>query len=206
MSALGAHFLPSIHCHLLGHLIQPLVHLRSIAGPLGPSVALTSSPRTAPVPCLDTQCPLPDHKPVPVAAEPSSPLGDPLVPAAPGPSSEAEDDPGEAFEFEDSDDEEDTSTGLGAPRLAPKRDADPPLIHFDSAPGSGKLLLRIQASGATVYKELPGATKAAGDVWWPLCCPQKAGRGMWGRSRILRFPWGWRFLAFLQHLAHSGKL
>lgn len=63
-------------------------------------------------------------------------VGDPLVPAAPGPSSEAEDDPGEAFEFEDSDDEEDTSTGLGAPRLAPKRDADPPLIHFDSAPGS----------------------------------------------------------------------
>ncbi|KAM5247091.1 rho guanine nucleotide exchange factor 10-like protein isoform 4-T4 [Ctenodactylus gundi] len=58
-------------------------------------------------------------------------IGDLLVPGAPGPSSEAEDDPGEAFEFEDSDDE-DTSTGV-----APERDSEPPLIHFDSAPGPG---------------------------------------------------------------------
>uniref|UniRef100_F7IBV7 Rho guanine nucleotide exchange factor 10-like protein n=1 Tax=Callithrix jacchus TaxID=9483 RepID=F7IBV7_CALJA len=43
-------------------------------------------------------------------------------------------DPGDAFEFDDSDDEEDTSTGLGVPGLAPKRDAEPPLIHFDSSP------------------------------------------------------------------------
>ncbi|XP_008998746.1 rho guanine nucleotide exchange factor 10-like protein isoform X1 [Callithrix jacchus] len=65
---------------------------------------------------------------------PQPAIGDQLVPGAPGPSSEAEDDPGDAFEFDDSDDEEDTSTGLGVPGLAPKRDAEPPLIHFDSSP------------------------------------------------------------------------
>ncbi|XP_023421505.2 rho guanine nucleotide exchange factor 10-like protein isoform X1 [Cavia porcellus] len=63
-------------------------------------------------------------------------IGDPLVPAAPGPYPEVEEDPGEVFEFDDSDDEEDTSTGLGDPHLAPERHDDPPLIHFDSAPGS----------------------------------------------------------------------
>nr|XP_012295401.1 rho guanine nucleotide exchange factor 10-like protein isoform X3 [Aotus nancymaae] len=65
---------------------------------------------------------------------PQPAIGDQLVAGAPGPSSEAEDDPGDAFEFDDSDDEEDTSTGLGVPSLTPKRDADPPLIDFDSSP------------------------------------------------------------------------
>jgi Rho guanine nucleotide exchange factor 10 len=60
----------------------------------------------------------------------SSPPGDLQGPGVPGPSSEAEDS-GEAFEFDESDDEEDTS-------LAPERDADPLLIHFDSIPRAGK--------------------------------------------------------------------
>uniref|UniRef100_A0A8C8Z3Y8 Rho guanine nucleotide exchange factor 10 like n=1 Tax=Prolemur simus TaxID=1328070 RepID=A0A8C8Z3Y8_PROSS len=69
-----------------------------------------------------------------VIPPPQPHLGDQLVPGVPGPSPELEDDPGEAFEFDDSDDEEDTSTGLAVPSLPPERDADPPLIHFDSAP------------------------------------------------------------------------
>ncbi|XP_058160267.1 rho guanine nucleotide exchange factor 10-like protein isoform X2 [Dasypus novemcinctus] len=70
-------------------------------------------------------------------ASPSPPQpanGDQLVPAAPGPSPEAEDDPGEAFEFDDIDEEEDTSVGLGALLVAVQEDAAPPLILFDSAP------------------------------------------------------------------------
>uniref|UniRef100_A0A452SB77 Rho guanine nucleotide exchange factor 10 like n=1 Tax=Ursus americanus TaxID=9643 RepID=A0A452SB77_URSAM len=55
---------------------------------------------------------------------------------------EAEDDPGEAFEFDDSDDDEDTSTGLGVPGVAPDKDIDDaPLIHLDSAPITGKVFL-----------------------------------------------------------------
>uniref|UniRef100_A0A8C5XTR7 Rho guanine nucleotide exchange factor 10-like protein n=1 Tax=Microcebus murinus TaxID=30608 RepID=A0A8C5XTR7_MICMU len=65
---------------------------------------------------------------------PQPAIGDQLVSGVPGPSPEPEDDPGEAFEFDDSDDEEDTSTGLGVPGLSPRRDADPPLIDFDSTP------------------------------------------------------------------------
>uniref|UniRef100_A0A8C0ZU39 Rho guanine nucleotide exchange factor 10-like protein n=2 Tax=Castor canadensis TaxID=51338 RepID=A0A8C0ZU39_CASCN len=57
---------------------------------------------------------------------PQPAIGDLQGPGVPGPSSEAEDS-GEAFEFDESDDEEDTS-------LAPERDADPLLIHFDSIP------------------------------------------------------------------------
>ncbi|XP_047404043.1 rho guanine nucleotide exchange factor 10-like protein isoform X5 [Sciurus carolinensis] len=64
---------------------------------------------------------------------PQPAAGDPEVPGAPGPFPEAEDDAGEAFEFEDSD-EEDIGTGLAVPCPAPERDAEPPLIHFDSAP------------------------------------------------------------------------
>uniref|UniRef100_A0A2K5DWW5 Rho guanine nucleotide exchange factor 10-like protein n=1 Tax=Aotus nancymaae TaxID=37293 RepID=A0A2K5DWW5_AOTNA len=74
---------------------------------------------------------------------------DQLVAGAPGPSSEAEDDPGDAFEFDDSDDEEDTSTGLGVPSLTPKRDADPPLIDFDSSPVTGKMFLGTSGPEAT---------------------------------------------------------
>lgn len=67
--------------------------------------------------------------------------GDQLVPEGGlGPSSGAEDDPGEAFEFDDSDDDEDTSAGLGIPSVAPEKDTDDPLIHLDSAPVTGKVL------------------------------------------------------------------
>ncbi|XP_028368002.1 rho guanine nucleotide exchange factor 10-like protein isoform X4 [Phyllostomus discolor] len=67
---------------------------------------------------------------------PQAATGDQLLPEGGlGPSSEAEDDPGEAFQFDDSDDDEDTSAGLGVPSVvAPEKDADAPLIHLDSAP------------------------------------------------------------------------
>lgn len=60
--------------------------------------------------------------------------GDQLVPRGPGTSPEAEDDPGEAFEFDDSDDDEDTSAGQGVLGVAPEKDGAAPLIHLDSAP------------------------------------------------------------------------
>ncbi|XP_070367027.1 rho guanine nucleotide exchange factor 10-like protein isoform X7 [Equus asinus] len=60
--------------------------------------------------------------------------GDQLVPGGPGTSPEAEDDPGEAFEFDDSDDDEDTSAGPGVLGVAPEKDGAAPLIHLDSAP------------------------------------------------------------------------
>ncbi|CAO2589755.1 Rho guanine nucleotide exchange factor 10-like protein [Lemmus lemmus] len=62
-------------------------------------------------------------------------VGDPLASKAPGPSPEVEEDSGEAFEFDDSDDEEGTSTDLVVPDLAPERDAEPSLISFDTVPG-----------------------------------------------------------------------
>ncbi|XP_058574890.1 rho guanine nucleotide exchange factor 10-like protein isoform X4 [Neofelis nebulosa] len=65
---------------------------------------------------------------------PQAAIGDQLVPGGPGPSPEAEDDPGEAFEFDDSDDDEDTSAGLAVPGIAPEKDIDAPLIHWDAAP------------------------------------------------------------------------
>ncbi|XP_049734041.1 rho guanine nucleotide exchange factor 10-like protein isoform X6 [Elephas maximus indicus] len=65
---------------------------------------------------------------------PQPAIGDQLVPRAPGPSPEVEDDPGEAFEFDDSDDEEDTSTGLAVPSVAAGKETDSPLVCFDSAP------------------------------------------------------------------------
>lgn len=47
-----------------------------------------------------------------------------------------EEDSGEAFEFDDSDDEEGTSAqDLVAPGLAPERDTEPSLISFDPVPG-----------------------------------------------------------------------
>ncbi|XP_076717290.2 rho guanine nucleotide exchange factor 10-like protein isoform X5 [Callospermophilus lateralis] len=64
---------------------------------------------------------------------PQPAIGDPLLPGAPGPSPEAEEDPGEAFEFEDSD-EEDISAGLRVPCPAPETGAEPHLTHRDSAP------------------------------------------------------------------------
>ncbi|XP_057640331.1 rho guanine nucleotide exchange factor 10-like protein isoform X4 [Chionomys nivalis] len=62
-------------------------------------------------------------------------VGDPLASKAPGPSPEVEEDSGEAFEFDDSDDEEGTSTDLVVPDLAPERGAEPSLISFDTVPG-----------------------------------------------------------------------
>lgn len=62
-------------------------------------------------------------------------VGDPLASKAPGPSPEVEEDSGEAFEFDDSDDEEGTSADLVVPDLAPERDAEPSLICFDTVPG-----------------------------------------------------------------------
>ncbi|KAL0603287.1 Rho guanine nucleotide exchange factor 10-like protein [Plecturocebus cupreus] len=104
--------------------------------------------------------------------------GDQLVPGAPGPSSEAEDDPGDAFEFDDSDDEEDTSTGLGVPSLAPKRDEDPPLIHFDSSPVTGKMFLGTSGPGATGsmknWAEAPGSQECL--VFPPLSPESRKGK------------------------------
>ncbi|ERE81136.1 rho guanine nucleotide exchange factor 10-like protein [Cricetulus griseus] len=59
--------------------------------------------------------------------------GDPLAPRAPGPSPEVEEDSGEAFEFDDSDDEE--GTDLVVSGLVPEKEAEPPLISFDTVPG-----------------------------------------------------------------------
>ncbi|XP_037059038.1 rho guanine nucleotide exchange factor 10-like protein isoform X4 [Peromyscus leucopus] len=67
---------------------------------------------------------------------PQPAVEDPLAPRAPGPSPEVEEDSGEAFEFDDSDDEEGTSAqDLVAPGLAPERDTEPSLISFDPVPG-----------------------------------------------------------------------
>ncbi|XP_076421671.1 rho guanine nucleotide exchange factor 10-like protein isoform X2 [Peromyscus maniculatus bairdii] len=70
------------------------------------------------------------------SSPPPQPAIDPLAPRAPGPSPEVEEDSGEAFEFDDSDDEEGTSAqDLVAPGLAPERDTEPSLISFDPVPG-----------------------------------------------------------------------
>ncbi|XP_036034520.1 rho guanine nucleotide exchange factor 10-like protein [Onychomys torridus] len=66
---------------------------------------------------------------------PQPAIEDPLAPRAPGPSPEVEEDSGEAFEFDDSDDGEDTGTDLVVPGLAPERDTEPSLICFDPVPG-----------------------------------------------------------------------
>ncbi|XP_040084428.1 rho guanine nucleotide exchange factor 10-like protein [Oryx dammah] len=65
---------------------------------------------------------------------PQAAAGDRLLPGGPGPSPEAEDDPGEAFEFVDSEDDEDTNAGQAVPGAAQEPEADTPLIHLDSAP------------------------------------------------------------------------
>ncbi|KAM9243560.1 rho guanine nucleotide exchange factor 10-like protein isoform 2-T3 [Dugong dugon] len=65
---------------------------------------------------------------------PQPAIGDQLVPRAPDPSPEVEDDLGEGFEFDDSDDEEVTSTGLAVPSVAAGKETDSLLTHFDSAP------------------------------------------------------------------------
>ncbi|XP_021015174.1 rho guanine nucleotide exchange factor 10-like protein isoform X5 [Mus caroli] len=67
---------------------------------------------------------------------PQPAIGDPLAPSALGPAPEVEEDSGEAFEFDDSDEEEDTNSGLVVPGLPPERDTEPSLICFDTVPGS----------------------------------------------------------------------
>ncbi|XP_027698549.1 rho guanine nucleotide exchange factor 10-like protein [Vombatus ursinus] len=59
---------------------------------------------------------------------PQPAVGDQSVQDMPGTSPEAEEDPGEAFEFDDSDEEEEDS------RMGPEKDGEPPLIRFDAAP------------------------------------------------------------------------
>lgn len=86
-------------------------------------------------------------------------IGDPLAPRAPGPSPEVEEDSGEAFEFDDSDDnEEDTSTGLAVPGLAPERDTEPSLICFDPVPGPD-----LEPAAAPTQTEAP-AVVSNGDA------------------------------------------
>uniref|UniRef100_A0A4X2KRL2 Rho guanine nucleotide exchange factor 10-like protein n=1 Tax=Vombatus ursinus TaxID=29139 RepID=A0A4X2KRL2_VOMUR len=69
----------------------------------------------------------------------------------PGTSPEAEEDPGEAFEFDDSDEEEEDS------RMGPEKDGEPPLIRFDAAPitgemnsGSPFMILAVVSNGEAV--------------------------------------------------------
>ncbi|KAL1777040.1 rho guanine nucleotide exchange factor 10 isoform X4 [Sigmodon hispidus] len=64
---------------------------------------------------------------------PQPAIGDPLAPRAPGPSPEVEEDSGEAFEFDDSDEEEGTSTDL-VPGLTSEKDTEPSLICFEAVP------------------------------------------------------------------------
>lgn len=101
---------------------------------------------------------------------PQAATGDQLVPEGGlGPSSEAEDDPGEAFQFEDSDDDKDTRAGLGVPSVAPEKDADAPLIHLDPVPATDPdpvaVLPRTQvpavvSNGEAVDTALPGVRRA----------------------------------------------
>ncbi|XP_074074383.1 rho guanine nucleotide exchange factor 10-like protein isoform X1 [Macrotis lagotis] len=59
---------------------------------------------------------------------PQPAVGDQSTQEVPGASPEAEEDPGEVFEFDDSDEEEETS------KTIPEKDGEPPLIHFDAVP------------------------------------------------------------------------
>lgn len=54
-----------------------------------------------------------------------------------------EEDSGEAFEFDDSDDEE--GTDLVVSGLVPEKEAEPPLISFDTVPGPGEVSLGVSA-------------------------------------------------------------
>ncbi|XP_075407349.1 rho guanine nucleotide exchange factor 10-like protein isoform X2 [Tenrec ecaudatus] len=75
---------------------------------------------------------------------PQAATGDQLVSSTPDPPSPVEgDDPGEAFEFDDSDEEEDTSRGLAIPTVAATKEADPPLTGSSSSSHSAP----VSASG-----------------------------------------------------------
>ncbi|XP_053516180.1 rho guanine nucleotide exchange factor 10-like protein isoform X2 [Artibeus jamaicensis] len=102
---------------------------------------------------------------------PQAAAGDQLVPEGGlGPSSEAEDDPGEAFQFEDSDDDEDTSAGLGVPSVAPEKDTDAPLIHLDPVPVTDPdpaaappqtQVLAVVSNGEAVDTAVPGVRRSS---------------------------------------------
>ncbi|XP_058531873.1 rho guanine nucleotide exchange factor 10-like protein isoform X2 [Ochotona princeps] len=101
---------------------------------------------------------------------PQPAVGEPPLPGAPGPSSEAEDDPGEAFEFDDSDEEEGPGTGPGVASLAAQEDVDQPLIHFDSAPVTEPVLAAVPSqtqvsavlsNGEAVDAALAGARRSS---------------------------------------------
>lgn len=96
-----------------------------------------------------------------------------------------EEDSGEAFEFDDSDDEEGTSTDLVVPDLAPERDAEPSLISFDTVPGPGEVSRRV----------------SAGHVNWRGSGSPVSRKGSHWEEAVSRFSWERRFLTFLQHLA-----
>lgn len=107
-----------------------------------------------------------------------------------------EEDSGEAFEFDDSDEEEDTSSGLVVPGLAPERDTEPSLICFDTVPGSGKLSLGV----STRQVGFAGKSRRTGGESQAPRVSSRQEREPLGRDYILLLL-GKEFLAFLQHLA-----
>lgn len=70
-----------------------------------------------------------------------------------------EEDSGEAFEFDDSDEEEDTNSGLVVPGLAPERDTEPSLICFDTVPSSGEVSLGVSTRQEGLAGKFP-------ENWW----------------------------------------
>lgn len=106
-----------------------------------------------------------------------------------------EEDSGEAFEFDDSDEEEDTNSGLVVPGLAPERDAKPSLICFDTA-GSGEVSRGVSPRQVG----LAGKSQRAGGESQAPRVSSKQEREPLGRDYILLLL-GKEFLAFLQHLA-----
>lgn len=126
---------------------------------------------------------------------PPSLPGDQLVPGGPGTSPEAEDDPGEAFEFDDSDDDEDTSAGQGVLGVAPEKDGAAPLIHLDSAPVTGKVFWEprvLPFPGLWGYGEFRAGWKlqAPSDACGRSAVPRKQeGKNRWEEAAFHCFPW-----------------
>ncbi|CAH7441689.1 rho guanine nucleotide exchange factor 10-like protein isoform X3 [Phodopus roborovskii] len=113
---------------------------------------------------------------------PQPAIEDPLASRAPGPSPEVEEDSGEAFDFDDSDDEEGTSTDLVVPGLAPEKDAEPSLISFDTVPGTD-----LNPAAVPPQTEAP-AVVSNGDAVGAASCGVR--RSSWKRKssrRIDRF-------------------
>lgn len=111
-----------------------------------------------------------------------------------------EEDSGEAFDFDDSDEEEDTNPGLVVPGLAPARDAESSLICFATVPGSGEESLGV----STGQVGLEGESQRTGGESQAPRVSSKQERELLGRDYILLLL-GKEFLAFLQHLACTPK-